>query len=367
MKKYNILYIAIIPMCFALFYMNKNLGKASTIFYGFAENKETELSHDKSVLIHKILVTPGQEVSKGQLLIEVKQSTIDFKFDNANLDLQRLETVEQQQKQQILNRIAQLKVKRTTDVEALNIEISALESKIQYNKSLIEDLKSIDIKNDDSANNPNAVKLQALKKNLQIITKPIDIEIDQLQKELASISIPSQVQQEKLKGEIDYYKSEQGKLEILAPSDGLIGNIFCKEGENIAAFTSLLSFYEQTPTIVKGFVHESLLLQVEVGDMLTVSSTLLNDQKTEGQIIGLGSRIVEIPERLRKIPEFKTYGREVLIRIPKNNPFLQKEKVMLNSLDASNSKLYSIVHSFFTKNDKNPEIANVTTSDKNEK
>jgi hypothetical protein len=46
-------------------------------------------------------------------------------------------------------------------------------------------------------------------------------------------------------------------------------------------------------------------------------------------VIGMGHRIVEIPERLRKIPEIKTYGREVLIQIPSDNKFLQKEKVVL--------------------------------------
>jgi hypothetical protein len=46
----------------------------------------------------------------------------------------------------------------------------------------------------------------------------------------------------------------------------------------------------------------------------------------------LGSRIVEIPERLRKNPDLKTYGREVLIAIPPSNLFLQKEKVILNLL-----------------------------------
>jgi hypothetical protein len=48
-----------------------------------------------------------------------------------------------------------------------------------------------------------------------------------------------------------------------------------------------------------------------------------------GVISGLGHRIIEIPERLRKIPELRTYGREVLIEIPNNNHFLQKEKVLL--------------------------------------
>ena len=48
-----------------------------------------------------------------------------------------------------------------------------------------------------------------------------------------------------------------------------------------------------------------------------------------GKVIGLGSRIVEIPSRLRKIEAIKAYGREVLIEISKENCFLQNEKVSI--------------------------------------
>jgi len=101
MKKINLLYLAIIPLAYLLYQMNASLGQASAFFYGFAENKETELSHDKAVLIHKILVTPGQAVTKGQLLMEVKQSAIDFKIGNASLDLERI-GIEARQRRQSL-------------------------------------------------------------------------------------------------------------------------------------------------------------------------------------------------------------------------------------------------------------------------
>ena len=100
--------------------------------------------------------------------------------------------------------------------------------------------------------------------------------------------------------------------------------------ENVSSFNTLISFYERNPTLGKGFVHENLILQVNVGDTLIVTSSLHPQHTSMGIVGGLGSRIVEIPSRLRKMPEIKTYGREVLIEIPPNNPFLQKEKVILN-------------------------------------
>jgi hypothetical protein len=109
--------------------------------------------------------------------------------------------------------------------------------------------------------------------------------------------------------------------------------VHCKEGENIQAFAVMISFYEQNPNQVVAFVHESLLLKIKINDSLLVTSSLRPEEKTMGCITGLGHRIVEIPERLRRIPEMRTYGREVLINIPLQNHFLQNEKVVINIID----------------------------------
>ena len=78
--------------------------------------------------------------------------------------------------------------------------------------------------------------------------------------------------------------------------------------------------------MVKGFVHENLILEVAVGDTLEVISTQHPEHKCQGVISGLGSRIVEISERLRKNPELKTYGREVLISYSSIQSFFTKRK-----------------------------------------
>ena len=346
MKKINIIYLAIIPLCYLLYQMNNSLGQASAFFYGFAENKETELSHDKAVAIHKILVAPGQEVSKGHLLMKVKQSSIDYKIDVAGLELEELKIRKQQRRQELTNKIEQLKTKLKSELAELNAQIQELEANIAYNKSLMEGLKSLENEQVTDNNSSYHLRLKTLKESKSLIAEPINIQIAQLQKELNNLNIPSAIEAEKIKSQIDYFKDEQNQLAILAPTDGLIGNILCKEGENVPAFKTLINFYERNPTIVKGYVHESLILQVKVRDSLLVSSTLHPELQIQGIVTGLGSRIVEIPERLRKVPEVKTYGREVIIRIPPKNPFLQKEKVMLNSLEENSD--HSFVSFFST-------------------
>ena len=300
-------------------------------FYGFAENKETEINHIDDVLVYKIHVENGQEVKKGDLLIEVKNAALPSKIDGLKLEKEVIQQNTLQKKNDIRNRIATIEMNRDFKLNELESKIKTLENEIAMKESLFEGLKTIST-GSEPAVDPNQTKLDFLKRSKIDVEANANEEIKMQQKILATIDAPSNVKAEILDTEISHFENEKDKLSIYAPSDGLIGNVTCKEGENISAFSTLINFYKHNPTLVKGFVHESMILEVKVGDELEVSSSLHPDIKIKGVVFGLGSRIVEIPERLRKIPDFKTYGREVLIKIPADNDFLQKEKVLLNTI-----------------------------------
>jgi len=336
MKRFNLLYFIVIPLAFIWYKMHNNISQESVFFYGFAENKETEISHDEDVLVYKIHVTPGQEVKKGDLLMEVSQDEIDFKLSQVNNKLNEVAFDVKTQRKEILDGITQLESKKEAKIASYKVQIAEEEVKLQQHQKLIENLTSINNDVFDKESTIHFKNIKSLQKLMAIDVKPLDIEIEQLKSKLKIINTPLVNVQSELKKEEDYLKFEQAKLKITAPSDGMIGNISCKEGENISAFRSMLNFYEPRPTMVKGFVHESLILAVQRQDSLQITSSLHPDLRVYGKVIGLGNRIVEIPERMRKMPEIKTYGREILIKIPANNPFLQKEKVFLNAIPESN-------------------------------
>ena len=53
----------------------------------------------------------------------------------------------------------------------------------------------------------------------------------------------------------------------------------------------------------------------------------------KGIVVNLGTRITALPERLKKIPELRAWGREVQINIQQDNLFLQGEKVRVQLLN----------------------------------
>ncbi len=333
MKKINIIYFALIPVLVGAFYINWNYARHTAMFYGFAENKDTEINHNHPVQIEKIYVIPGQFVNEGDLLMHVTHSKFEIRMNDLSYDIDAIKLKANERRSEIQRTMRKLENERITKVADIESRIQKLQAEIDLNQSLLKDLKSIEVGGENIGKSPNEVRMESLRQELDLTNKTFDLQLNQLKEELAVVNAPHDVERSKLETERNFYQEEKRKLSILAPKDGLIGNIHCLEGENKSSFSTLITFYERNPTEVKGYVHENLIVHVNVGDTLEVSSILHPEHKGYGIVVGLGSRIVEIPERLRKMPDIKTYGREVLIQIPPENPFLQKEKVVLNFLN----------------------------------
>ncbi len=338
MKRINLLYIVVLVLVVVLLRLNRHFGKQTLLFYGFAENKEMDISHDQPVRVDQILVHQGQKVDEGDVLAIISRNELDQEFSKLSHEIAELETREEIWKSDLLSDINRLRAEKIAKESEINSEIEQLESEMAFNKTLIEDLKSVAFPNNASTTKSSQeLKIEALRKELELSVKPLDIEIKRLEESLTNSGHPIRNQKNKLLDEVKFLEEARDQLLLKAPAKGVVGSINSKEGENVDAFSTILSFYNQNPTLVKAYVLESLILQVSLNDTLTVSSTLHPEHFCQGTVIGLGSRIVEIPERLRKIPDYKTYGREILVAIPEDNHFLQKEKVVLNLASSESS------------------------------
>jgi multidrug resistance efflux pump len=329
LKRINILLIAVVIAVVVLWKMNAQYSEEVLLFYGFAETKETEINLEHPVQVNQILVTTGQRVTKDTPLMEVAHNKIPLKLEEIVYEQEETQLKKLTWEADILASIDQMKSKKAIKASEINTEIAQIEAKIAQNKSLIKDLNSFKKTENKKVTVVTDAKITALREELKIAIQPLETEIKRLEKTLKSSNSPYNAKLKKLKTEQTFYEDKGRKLNIFAPSDGLIGNIHCKEAENISSFKTLITFYEENPTLVKGYVHENLVIHVKVGDTLTVSSSLILNYEIKGIVVGLGSRIIEIPSRLRKYQDIKTYGREILIQIPSENNFLQKEKVML--------------------------------------
>jgi HlyD family secretion protein len=134
-------------------------------------------------------------------------------------------------------------------------------------------------------------------------------------------------------GELEKLRLEQEKFNVYAAYDGVIGSVAIKPGDIIAPHMPILSVDSHAPSYVNGFIHENSYQEISVNDRIEVASDWNRNKKAVGEVVGIGSKITEYPERLRKNIEVRLWGREVQIKIPEDNLFLQGEKVTLRKMN----------------------------------
>ena len=337
MKKirFNPLYIIILIVLFVILKMNWDFKNKIYTFYGFAQNKETEINFEESLLIESIRVTEGEFVKEGDtLLVATRHQELDeVKINDATYDIEMIRRDEAAKKIDIQSAVRRLEAQKLNKSVEIESKIRTLKAEMDLNQAILAEIKSVDVSAMTQANSPIATEIKALEKELQLVNKPIDVEIEKLKAELTANQTPAASKIQKLRNEANLHQKKYEAIVITASTDGLIGNMHYKKGENAEKFSTLISFYEKNPTLVIGYVHENLIVHVKEGDSIEVISSYHPENKFNAQVISLGTRIVEIPARLRKIPEIRTYGREVMIQLPLQNTFLQKEKVILNLLN----------------------------------
>lgn len=308
------------------------MNKEVVTFYGFAENKETEINFNYSVAVGKIHVSPGELVEEGAPLLEMfriqsKETLADQPFRISELKAKERAWLSEKE-----GDIKLIHTQKRLELEQIANDIQKLKAEKKFQSTLYEGLKSIDKM--EATNSPIDDKIKALAKERALVIETFDQKVENIKSELKIGGNPYKVEINRLQAE-QVFDAENKMIDIQlkAPAKGLIGNIYCKEAEHIPSYKTLISFYEPNPSLVKGFVQEDLILHVALKDSFLIRSTKEADTFCYGIVTGLGSRIVEIPERLRKMQDYKTFGREILISIPKENNFLQKEKVILEFLN----------------------------------
>lgn len=329
MRHLNVFLLSVILIGFTLWKLNVSFQNDVVLFYGFAENKETEINFNYPTAVGKIYVTPGQHVKKGEPLLDLYRIKSKEVLDDQQFKMDELESRNTMWINEKQSDIKILQANKKMELESIGMEINKLKEQRDFQKSLYNNLQSVDTV--DVVYAPLSDRITDLEKERVTLSNSFGEKISKLENEIRLEQNTFQIRKERLSAEGLF--EEENKIiqnQLIAPSDGIVGAIECKEEEHISSFKTLITFYEPNPNMVKGYVHEDLVVHVMLNDTFFITSKKDQSITCFGEVVGLGSRIVEIPERLRKIPEYKTYGREILVSIPTDNNFLQKEKVIMH-------------------------------------
>ena len=330
MPKINIFYWIIFPLSlYAMYALNIKLGLSHMEFFGFAENKQNEVNLDKDVTISKIYVKTGDKVKKGQLILQVVNNEITEEINQLDVALTGVKIKESLNIDEIKAEILGLDQEKSNKITELQSKIKIAEKDFIFYKELMKSSKGSMMEFGPDIQNPKAEYIKNLQEEIKSVCNTYDKQIQHYKNMMASPQ-ETMTMQNQMSRKKKYLKSEVEKFDVVAPYDGIIGNINVREGENIKAFASLISIYESSPPIVLGYILEKYNFQLNIGDSLNIRSVYNPGKTVIGSIVSKGNRIVEIPEKFRKLQDVKIYGIEIFIAIPQENQFLQKETLKIS-------------------------------------
>jgi multidrug resistance efflux pump len=335
-------YASCVAVFLVLVVITMALRSESMTFYGIADTQELVINDEFPVEIRRMLVIPGQKVREGDTLVEVKRPELDFKIAEVNRQLGELRSQKSAHVNLSRSEVLQFKAQQDARVSELRAQIRELEVQLETNQKLVAELKSIK-KNDTGTDgvsdltNPVTIKIQQLKSELSSVLDTSQTGMGRLNSELSYASEPLAEKVRGLQKELDILLEEKWHSCKVAQISGAIGQVNFKEGEKLSPFTSIMTLHAESPSYIRGYIHENTYSQVQVGQRVSVSSIADKSQKVAGEVFGVGGRIVEYPVRLRKNPEMQMWGREVTIKIPESNSFLLGEKVLISILDRKKS------------------------------
>ena len=305
----------------------------TTTFYGLAETRETMINAESPVAIKRLLVMAGQEVRKGDLLVEFERPELTLKINEIRHERDELETKRYIRLEEIkaqINRIRAQKARKTSEIRG---RIQQLEVRCQINKKICSDLTTVpdEIGDRDKNRSPLKIRIASLEEELALESGKLQVKMDFLLGVMNAPESPDGICMQRLQRELDLLLKERNKLYIFSPVSGVVGTVNVKVGEKVSPFEPVLTVHTRSPSYVKGFIHESAYNRIAVGDDVVVGSPARIDKEVRGTVVGVGSRIVELPERLRRRPDVQVWGREVFIKVPDNNILLLGEKIRISS------------------------------------
>ncbi|MBN1307133.1 MAG: biotin/lipoyl-binding protein [Chitinispirillaceae bacterium] len=334
MKRYYVVCIGIgaVLTGITLSYRNE-----PTKFYGIADTKETIMNSEEGVEIKKLCVVQGQAVKAGDTIAVLDQPELAIRINEIENTLEEYRKLLKYQTRMNDADRRQYQAEQKEKINEIKTEISELEAQYARNVKLVDELGSLRrekkmIAEIEDGTNTLLEQINGLKRQLEAAEYTLNVDINR-QKLLKNTDDPTQSQIRRYTRELELLQEQQRQLIKTAPISGMIGMVKFKEGEKVSPFDTILTLHAAAPSYVKGYIHENVYSHVTVGDTVEVQSFADAKQGIKGEVVGVGSRIVEYPERLRKRQDIPVWGREVLLKIPENNSFLLGEKVLISVIE----------------------------------
>lgn len=325
---FNWFYILIALLFMSMLYISARFFKGSgNSSIGITLAKEHRINTEKPSLIKAVHASPGKQVKAGDMLVELTSTELEMDIDKLTTRITLLKS-ENQEKSKLMNaEIAYVKAQHGITLEEIDTDIEQIKSRQALNRKLTSEFATGG-DTTSAPQNPQQAKLKSLEQQKQKHLRAMEIKIEDIRQESSSDQNLLANQIRLLERELELLTGEQKKLNKYAAADGVVENVYVKAGEQVAAFTPLLSVNPVRPSTVVGYLVGKKISVPAIGSTVEISAYDKRSVSVKGKVIGFGS-VTELPEILQKATAVKAFGREVFIEIGPENDFANGEKVLI--------------------------------------
>jgi HlyD family secretion protein len=299
------------------------------------ENEVIILSPANSLIL-QINKESGSRVKKGDVIIElddkptrdeIEQITDQLEVKSNSLERSRLE-----------GQMARIDL--DYNIEVKKLRITSIKAQLADEEQLLSVGGISSAKIDETKQN-----LVLAEKDLDMIQKKNAIRLKQMKTEETGLNLQIEIQQKQLADKVEMLN----RLNIKAPSDGIILSISGKEGERVGNDKMLITMSDLTTFKIKGMIDEKSSEYVKTGNPVFV---LVENEKMRGTIGNVTPTVADnkiqfnihlenstnsklIPNKSVNLQVLKSIKNEV-IRISANNDFKANSEQTVYVLDSGN-------------------------------
>lgn len=330
MQRVNYIYVIALIGIVLLMPLLKNRLQTNNEFFGLAENQIRTINLDYPIEVIKLYKTLGESVLLGDTLL--MYSRLDQERLKQNLEYDKLELEKRSQVSLEINHseLSLLQNKLNATKEFYQTKRIELEHEKELQLKLLQSVSSD--KNLNEFHNKYELLKESLNQKEKIENSETNLRIKNLISEIKVSESANKIKILKLQNEILALDKMLLNAVLLAPESGIIGQLDFNVGDKIQSYNSILKIYGTHPYIVTSYIGDRQLSTIAEGDSLIISSLSNPTYSVPGKVSNMGTRISPLPERLKKIPELRAWGREIQIKIPPENVFMQGEKVKIQLL-----------------------------------
>ena len=325
--RFNILYLFwIFLFGIAAWLMTRFTNSSQTTLFGSAETQGQILNYEYPVLVRKIYVRPGDPIRKGDTLMVLERPELDKQATLKNNEIQVNVAENQAKSQNIDKELERLKTDYATKVNDIKSQIQLLEAEEKTQAAI-----RLVVENNKNSGGKSLLveKINTLKNAISVEQQRYDAQTRELYQQRVAETSVSQSKKNTVQQEISFLEEAKGKLVLFAPIDGYVETILAFENEIAPQYKELMKINSKQPDMVKGFLPEAANVMYQLGDSVGLQSSTRPDIITKGVLVGSTPQLVELPDRLAKLQNFKSWGREVYVKLLPSNDFFIGEKIII--------------------------------------